>query len=202
MESVIPIEESDHYIINSSTIILYPMNGNHGEYWTIALDEDYKMFLIKEKPLTVIDRSCTVFGSSYSGRREGAAKLMNYNYMIPIAINGYTDVVVFPLSSPKNRECIWLSHKHIIEFRSLGSKTMVYFRNRFVQTFDIKPSSFESKLLRTAQFRCMLHESAKYYQNHLKSPFLTSQQVFNLGKLFKRHEDGTFEPTRMPCRKQ
>jgi len=201
MESVIPIEESDRYVINSNTISLYPMNGSQGEYWTIALDEDCKMFLIKEKPLTVIDRSCTIFGSSYSGRRDGAAKLMNYNYMVPIAINGYTDTVVFPLSSPKNRECIWLSHKHIIDFQAFDDKTTVYFSNHLIQTFDIKSSGFESKLLRTAQFRCKLHESAKHYHSHIKPPFLTSQRVFNLGNLFKIHEDGTFEPT-MTVRKQ
>jgi len=153
----------DHYIINPRTMALLPMDGLFGEHWTIVIEEN-QMFQVKTKPIAVIDHSCCFFGSSYNGRKEGAAALLNYTHMAPIAINDAYDMILFPLTSPKNRDCIWLSHKHIQNWQNFQNDTIIQFTNFQIKILPIFYSTFEIKLNRAAQYRCKLLESHQYSQ--------------------------------------
>ncbi|GGE27793.1 hypothetical protein GCM10011391_02850 [Pullulanibacillus camelliae] len=180
----------EHYIINPRTMALLPMDGLFGEHWTIIIEEN-QILQVKAKAITVIDDSCCFFGSSYIGRKEGAAALLNYTHMAPIAISDAYDMILFPLTSPKNRDCIWLSHKHIRNWQNNDNGTIVQFTNHQVKKLPIFFSTFEIKLNRAAQYRCKLLESHQYAQ--IAPPYFPGASPIDLEEWVLMKDNGMFE---------
>ncbi|GGH86964.1 competence protein ComK [Pullulanibacillus pueri] len=183
------IHSQAHYVINPETMALLPIDSPFGEHWTLVI-ESYRVLQVTRKPLTIIDESCKFFGSSYKGRKEGAAALLNYTHMAPIAISDAFEITLFPLTSPKNRECIWLIHQHIKNCEDAQDGTLIQFTNYQVKTLPIHFGTFEMKLNRAAQYRCKLLESRQYYQSY--TPQLQSSSLIDLEKAIKMKGTGMF----------
>ena len=52
-------------------------------YGSTILDEEGQ-YEVKESPSSIIEYGCNFFGSTYTGRREGAIHILNSRYKVPI----------------------------------------------------------------------------------------------------------------------
>ncbi len=108
-------------------------------------------------PLMILENSCSYYGASLEGRRQGTKVISSITHKPPIAIDPMSDLYFFPTTSPKRSECIWISLHHVLDYNSTSiSNTLVIFTNKQEMEFPISPSSFKTQILRTSYFRTKL----------------------------------------------
>jgi competence protein ComK len=146
------------YEINTSTMALLPFYNDFGNVHTEVLETE-RNERVQLSPIKIINESCLFFGSSYEGRREAVRKSMGYVSLSPIMINLELGIFFFPVESPKNETCIWLSQSHVQRIESLDSDTCsVIFKNTANLILPQSKYALEAKLFRTAQYRYILSE--------------------------------------------
>ncbi|GGB60757.1 competence protein ComK [Fictibacillus barbaricus] len=146
------------YEINMSTMALLPFYNEYGDVHTEVLESE-KNERVALSPIKIINESCLFFGSSYEGRREAVRRSMGYVSLSPIMINLELGIFFFPVESPKNETCIWLSQAHVQRIDSIDSDTCsVHFKNTANLILPQSKYALEAKLFRTAQYRYILSE--------------------------------------------
>ena len=184
------MNRTDSYIINPVTMGLLPMNSPFGELWTIIL-ETTKVFIVKKKPIEIIDESCHWFGSSYAGGKSSVAAIMGYKSMFPINISSELGICLFPLASAERRDTVWLAHAHIKDWVSKDRvTTTVRFMNYQVMDLLIARSVFEWKTFRAGQYRHSLRETVEDYKVFREQ--INRHQTVDLNGLITKTLTGTF----------
>ena len=152
--------ETKNYIINQETMSLFPAVDEWNQSKTIVIEEKGIM-MVDQKPLDIIKESCSYFASSYEGRRKGTYARINVTRMAPILINDGQVIIFFPLMSPENIKCSWLSHQHIKKWWKVKNGTKVLFTNLQTLTLPIPFMRFEMQVYRSAQLRHVILESTR-----------------------------------------
>ncbi|RYL95885.1 competence transcription factor (CTF) [Sporolactobacillus sp. THM7-4] len=153
----------DQFTIHRGTMALLPYDSSEGRLWTFVVDED-RVRTVKMSPLEVIKNSCSYYGSTYSGRKRGAAS-MGYKSMPPICVCSELNIYFFPLMSEANRECIWLAHSHIRQWEVVDNSTIqVLLTHNQPLRIPVHQSVFVKKVFRTAQYRHQLCERVSPYE--------------------------------------
>lgn len=157
--------EKKQYIVNEKTIALLPHNAEDGSLETFVIEENCE-FIARATPLQIVQQSCAYFGSTYAGRKKGAAHL-GYKSMPPICVCSELNLYLFPLKSEVHRDNIWIAHAHISTWLS-GSKDKNSVRVLTIHgdiiDLPVRMSIFERKAMRTAQFRIQLRERVSSYR--------------------------------------
>ncbi|WP_332238302.1 competence protein ComK [Sporolactobacillus sp. KGMB 08714] len=147
----------DQYIISQKTMALLPYDSPDGSLQTWVIEEE-RILSLPQTPYQVLHYSCGYFGSTFSGRKKGAVS-MGYKSMPPICICSELGLYFFSLMSEARRECVWLSHTHIRDWRKCGERhVMVHLMNGRKIPVPVQLNVFQSKLMRAAQFRYQLCE--------------------------------------------
>ncbi len=133
----------DTYYINAETLILMPINNE--ETMVIELD---KKIIIKKNIMKIVNDSCCYFGSNYVGRYQGAKKLLNMAYKLPIIVEDFNELVIFPTCSSRQEECCWLCLNNIENYKKSDKKTIVIFKNNIKIELDISYGSLENQIFR------------------------------------------------------
>lgn len=147
----------DSYEINSKTIALVPIN----EIKTRVIEEN-STFYVEMNTMRIIERSCEFFGSSYLGRHTGTKVLTGISHKSPIIIEESKNMIYFPTSSPRLKECIWLSLKHIINYEDKNGKSLVLFENGQTLQVNMSYGSFDNQYLRATKLEYMLKKRKVY----------------------------------------
>lgn len=169
------------YDVNSETMALLPHYDRYANLKTIVLEE-YSHFIVPVAPKRIIDESCRYYGASYEGRLEGIKRLMGITKKAPIAISAELGIFFFPLESPKNDTCVWLSHSHIEEIvQNEKRQTQILFTNGQSFTVAASKNQVEIKILRTAQYRHLLQKrtTAQKYSYVLRPADSNHQFVYD-----------------------
>ncbi|MFC7370350.1 competence protein ComK [Fictibacillus iocasae] len=146
------------YEIHSSTMALLPFQSEGGKTMTEVMEEERTLF-VEMSPIRIIIESCLFFGSTYEGQRDAVRQSMGYSSLAPIMINGQLGIFFFPVESPKNMTCIWLSQSHVQRIEAKETElSRVVFRNGAHILIPQSRYSLEMKLFRTAQYRFILSE--------------------------------------------
>lgn len=150
----------EEYEINPFTMIILPEEyGSRTYSKVIELEEEY---LSPFRPIEIVKKSCSYFGSSYEGRREGTKQLTGITHKIPIIIDPISSIYFMPTSSPNKPACIWVSHEHVLFHRRVDSQsTEVTFRNKKSLILPVSHHSFENQLLRTSMLRTKFMQRMK-----------------------------------------
>jgi competence protein ComK len=150
----------EEYEINPFTMIILPEEYGSRTYTrVIELEEEY---LSPFRPIEVIKKSCSYFGSSYEGRREATKQLTGITHKIPIIIDPISSIYFMPTSSPTKPNCIWVSQEHVLYHRRVDAQsTKVTFRNRSSIILPVSHHSFENQLLRTSMLRTKFMQRMK-----------------------------------------
>jgi len=98
------------YEINNNTIALIFNNDKTNVY------EVDKEIVINNIPNNIIKFSCEYFGSSYEGRVKGTNSITGLTHKVPIIIEETNDIIFFPTSSSRLRDCSWLRSKYIKKY--------------------------------------------------------------------------------------
>ena len=98
----------ENYIINESTVALIYLKEQVTE-----IIEKYTTYTVKRNILEIIDESCKFYGSSFVGRCQSAKYLLGIRYKCPIIISEVKDIIIFPTTSFRKKECMWFSYNGI-----------------------------------------------------------------------------------------
>ena len=142
-----------NYEINSSTIVLIPIGSNK----TKVIEEN-DIFIIDKSPINIIERSCRYFGSSYLGRHIGTKNLIGISHKSPIIIEESKNIIYFPTTSPRLKECIWISLKHIKDYKNNNGKSLVLFENGQTLEINMSYGSFDNQYLRATKLDLILRK--------------------------------------------
>ena len=143
----------NQYEINDSTLALIPIDEKN----TKVLEES-KSFIVKMNSMNIIKKSCEFFGSSYLGRKGGTKYLIGITHKAPIIIEESKNIIYFPTTSPRLKDCIWLSLKHIKDYKNNNGKSIVIFENGQAMTLDISYFSLDNQYLRATKLDLILRK--------------------------------------------
>jgi competence protein ComK len=160
-------EKVESYIINPDTMAIVPFINEHGRICSEIYERD-AILLVEQKPIRVIKDSCYFYGGSWEGKKEAARKNLGFIHFAPIMIDSKLNLYFFPIESPRNDTCIWLSQPHIDTVDKIGLKhSSVIFSNGIDLPIDCTRGSLLSKLHRAAQYRSVLNDRMKQRERSL-----------------------------------
>ncbi len=144
----------EEYVINRFTMAIFPVEGQKNQSRIYEFEGNVH---VKRRPLEVINASCSYFGSSYLGRKEGTKQLMGVTHKPPVVIDPANSIYFFPTTSSTRPQCSWISHSHVKSYmEDENESTRVTFTNGEETTLDMSIGSFENQLYRTAQLRTIM----------------------------------------------
>ena len=143
----------EKYEINKETLAVVGINKN-----STKIVEKEKEYYIKDIAYDVMEHSCKYFGSSYSGRVEGSKKMIGANYKLPIIVEESNDLIFFPVVTPDNPKCIWISLKWYDCVKVEGGKTYIYLKNGKKIQISASKNSIENQVLRASRLLYVLNE--------------------------------------------
>lgn len=113
-----------NYQINEETLALVPM----GNKQTIIYEKK-DCYIINEKISKIMEANCKYYGSSVEGRIKGTYSLTGYTYKAPIILREDKNLILFPTSSPRLKDCSWISLHNIKNVKKVNSKSAIEFLN-------------------------------------------------------------------------
>ncbi|MFC0274568.1 competence protein ComK [Metabacillus herbersteinensis] len=165
----IKVDVIEKYEANRMTMAVLPYK--YGKNVMAQVLECENEFIVKRRPMEVIDRSCRYYGSSYEGRKDGTRELMGITHKPPIVVDPVSTIFLFPTTSSSRPQCAWLSHIYIQHYTSTDlDDTKVIFTTGKEITLPVSVSSFENQLFRTAQLRTII--SSRVEEEHRKMNML------------------------------
>ena len=113
----------NNYEINKTTLAIIPEDKGSMIY---ELDDN---FVVSKSSKAIMENSCEYFGSTLEGRQKGTTRLTGLSHKVPVIVEESNKIIFFPTSSPKNKDCAWISLKHVDRYYRVGSKICLEFRN-------------------------------------------------------------------------
>jgi competence protein ComK len=157
------METLNQYIIKRETMALLPHDAEDGSLHAIVVEEA-RMLEVLLSPLKIVQNSCNYFGSTYKGRKKGAACL-GFRSMPPICICNELGIYFYPLMSESQRGCIWIGHSHVNNWEDGGQKdVLVHMTHDQSLRLPVPVSVFRNKTMRTTQFRHQIRLRISPYQ--------------------------------------
>lgn len=142
------------YEINDGTLAVISLDEEN----TSILEDNHEYSVI-QNAYEIMDSSCKYFGSSYNGRKEGAKEILGAEYKVPIVVEDSRNIIFFPTTSPKDKECIWLSLKHIMKYEEIDyNQTKIVFDNNKEIIVPISYRSIENQVLRATRLESLLRK--------------------------------------------
>jgi len=146
----------DCYEICEETLAIIPFNQKFSK-----VIEKHNEFVVKQKPMEIINYSCLYFGSSYSGRHSATKYLLGISYKSPILIEESKNIIFFPTLSPRVKECYWLSLNNISNYKNNNNKTIISFVNGKELEIPISYGSLDNQILRAARLESVIRNKKK-----------------------------------------
>ncbi len=144
------------YYINKETSLIIPIDENHTK-----VIENNTEYIIDSNCMDVVNESCMYYGSNYQGRYMGSKKILNMNYKLPIVLDEYNEIIIFPTSSPRLKGCTWLVLQNIENYSKFEEKTLVTLKNGVSFKVEISYGSFESQIFRASMLLMLLKKRKK-----------------------------------------
>ena len=141
------------YEIHSDTLAIIPVDSNSSK----VIERD-KIIFIKKNTTEIIDDSCKYFGSSFNGRHEGTKNMIGVNYKSPILIEETRNLIFFPTTSPRYKNCYWISLNNIKNYEKLNNYSKIIFNNELELSINISYGSLQNQILRATLLESVLHK--------------------------------------------
>jgi len=149
------LHEDLEVTVNTMAIVPVPYGGRiYSKIFEI--DDEY---VVPEKPIDIIKKSCRFYASSFEGRREGTKELIGITHKSPIVIDPVSSIYFFPTTSPNRPDCCWFSLEHVQGFFRKGNKeTEVLLSNKQTLSVPISANSFRSQYQRTSLLQTKMQQ--------------------------------------------
>ena len=107
------------------------------------------------------DNSCKYYGSTMEGRQKGATALTGINYKVPIIVSEENNVIFFPTTSPRLKECSWISLNNINKYYLKEDKIILEFLNKEKLELSISENILKNQILRAALLESAIKKRSK-----------------------------------------
>ena len=138
------------YEINEDTLALISLNDK-----TKVFETD-KTFLVNKEISTIMEDSCEYFGSSLSGRQKGTEKLIGVSYKAPIIVEESKNIIFFPTSSPRSKDCNWISLNNLERYYTKNKKIVIEFKNKQKIMLNMSFGIIDNQILRATRLEAVL----------------------------------------------
>ena len=135
------------YEISKGTLAIVPNEENSSLVY-----EDSERYIIDQTPYKIMESSCLYFGSSYTGRKEGAKNILGAEYKVPIIVDDTDNIIVFPTTSPLSQDCVWISLSHVKKYEKVDTyNTKIIFNNGKEIIVPVSYRSIENQVSRASR---------------------------------------------------
>ena len=143
------------YEISKKTLAIIPEGINKSK--VIEKDGD---FIINKYPNRVMDDSCKYYGSSISGRQKGTTNLTGISYKAPIIVQEEGNVIFFPTTSPRLKNCCWVSLNNIDSYYYDFEKKrcIIVFDNKSKLEIDMSYSVLNNQILKSHRLEAIFNK--------------------------------------------
>ena len=142
-----------NYEINSKTLAILPF----GKHKTIVY-EDHDCFILETKTPKIMDNSCRFYGSSMQGRQQGTATLTGLTYKVPIIISEENNIIFFPTSSPRLKDCAWISLNNVNRYFAKDNQILIEFMNKETLELPISYNILNNQILKASKLESSIRK--------------------------------------------
>ena len=143
------------YEINENTLaVIAKDNSNSYVYET----NDDKGYVINSSVNKIMEDSCMYFGSSFEGRKESSAVLLNSHYKVPVVVEETNEIIFFPTSSPRLKDCSWISLNHISSYKKDKNGCEITFNDGKTLIIPVSFAVLDKQILRSYKLKTCLIE--------------------------------------------
>lgn len=128
------------YIINKNTYFIVKKERK------IEITEKENFFQFEEHFNKFLTENCNYYGSSYEGRKESSKYLLQLRSKVPIILNERKNIVLFSISSDRNRDNIWFVYNNILTYKKIKEYVEVTFKNNEKVVFLISYNIFKNQM--------------------------------------------------------
>ena len=143
----------DNYEINEDTLAIIPKSNK-----ITIVYEKYNNFIINQSTDNILNNSCKYYGSTFEGRKIASASLLNVNYKVPIIIEESSNLIFFPTSSIKNKNCSWISLNNIDRYERNYRGSKIYFNSGKTIIIPISYGILNNQILRSSRLNFLFKE--------------------------------------------
>lgn len=146
----------EKYEVNEETLAVIGLDK--AKTRVVETDKEY---IIEDSAYEVMDYSCQYFGSSYVGRVDGSRTMLGANYKLPIIVEESSDLIFFPISSPDNPKCMWISLQWVEDVYEENGKTFILLKNGKKIESTASKSSIKNQIMRSSRLNLILNDRKK-----------------------------------------
>lgn len=141
--------------ISKETLAIVPAGNKSTK--VIEKDGDY---IINKYPNKVMDESCKYYGSSINGRQKGTTNLTGISYKTPIVVQEEGSMIFFPTSSPRLKNCCWVSLNNIDSYYYDFEKKMcvIVFDNNSKLEIDMSYTVLNNQILKSQRLESIFNK--------------------------------------------
>lgn len=144
------------YEINEKTLAILPFSNNKS-----IIYEDKDCYVLEKSVTKIMDASCRYYGSSIEGRQKGTASLTGITYKAPIIVSEENNVIFFPTTSPRLKECSWISLNNINKLHVKNSKIILEFLNKEKLELLISENIIKNQILKASLLESTIRKRNK-----------------------------------------
>jgi len=144
------------YEINSETLLISAISDSKSK----VLESKSVTYDIDSSVFQVIEHSCEYFGSTLVGRQLGTKALIGVTHKAPIFIEESTNIIFFPLNSPRKSDCIWVSFNNILSYKkgSTAKSTIIKFKSGDEIEVPVSIGVITNQILRSSRLQVVLND--------------------------------------------
>lgn len=144
------------YEINEKTLAILPFSNNKS-----IIYEDKDCYVLEKTVTKIMDASCRYYGSSIEGRQKGTASLTGITYKAPIIVSEENNVIFFPTTSPRLKECSWISLNNINKLYVKNNKIILEFLNKEKLELLISENIIKNQILKASLLESTIRKRNK-----------------------------------------
>lgn len=144
------------YMIKPETLAILPFGRKN----SIVYEND-EVYLINKRPNAIIRSNCMLHGSTFEGRLDGTKQLTGYSYKAPVLIEDKNNIIFFPTSSPRLKDCSWINIDLIDDcmYDSDEKVSIIKFNNNKMLKFNISRNILNNQILKATRFELKIKKN-------------------------------------------
>lgn len=152
------------YAISTETIMIVPNFVENGFVHSLVGKKD-GIAKTGLSPYKLIDTNLRFRGSSMRGALDGSKAILDTVRSNPLILDRETDIILFPSVSPMRPDCVWLSLRHVKDYKSAGKgRTHVGLSNDSSIVINVSNSTFTMKIQRAYELRYKMRARADEFE--------------------------------------
>ena|SRR5574344_1819220 len=140
------------YEISDDTLAIISKDDNK----TMVYEKNDK-FLVDQSSNKIMENSCEYFGSTLIGRQNGTTSIMGITHKVPVIIEESNNLIFFPTSSPRLKNCSWISLNNILEYEKRNNQCIIKFKDNRVIKLNTSYGIINNQILRASRLQMMLN---------------------------------------------